>query len=165
MILLLFILPNSDAIKIVYSQALNEGDKLKIIKPILYGLNNKKEVFKITASSGVQLSDAKELLFDEVVGEMVMNRDTSTVSITSDKGMIYPSQESMNLLGNVTMKSTANYEAETEEATISLKNYDIWGEAPISMSSKYGTITANKFHFSNNKQTVTFEGNVITVIK
>lgn len=164
---LLFILPNSDRIKIVYSHALNEGDKLKIIKPTLYGLSNKNEVFKVTASSGVQSSDdkGKDFLFNNVVGKIVMNRDSSTVTLTADKGIIYPSQESMNLLGNVAIKSTSKYQAETDEATISLENYDVWGEVPISMSSQYGAITASKFHFFNNKQTIVFEGNVVTVIK
>lgn len=159
-----FFSPHEERLHISYAKAIDEGGRVKLMNPVLYGEDNKNQPFKILADDGFQSYEGKEAYFNNVIGEMVMSRNQAKMRISAKQCRIDLKDNYLDLVGEVLLHSKNNYDASTDKATMSLESNDVWGEVPIEVHSKSGEIKANKFHFQSMNKVLTFEGRVITII-
>jgi LPS export ABC transporter protein LptC len=159
-----FASPHQDRLKIIYADSIDEGERVKLVKPVLIGTNNNNEGFKLEALDGVQISKEKLAYFNTVSGEIEQFKSNSIVKINADHCELNLGTSIVKLIDQVHLISSKDYWLSTEKANISIKTKDVWGDLPINFKSAKGKIKADSFYFANKQQTLSFKGNVITVI-
>lgn len=156
--------PHEQRLKISYTKSIDDEGRMKLIKPVLYGMDGKRQAFKILAENGVQMHNGQEVFFEDVSGEIELSRDHSKIGVIARQCNIDTEENNLHLIGGVHLNSSDNYSALSEKVTISLRNNDIWSDMPIEIKSKSGQIKADTFYFKSNQKIMTFEGRVITII-
>jgi len=159
-----FLNPHEQRLQITYTESQDKEGKMRLLNPMLYGMDGKRQAFKIMARNGIQLHESEEVFFEDVSGEIELSRDRSKINMSAKQCIINTESSQMDLLNDVRLKSSNSYTAKTEKAYVSLKSNDIWSDMPIEVSSNSGEIKADKFYFNSNEKILTFEGHVMTVI-
>ena len=158
--------PRDNMLQISYAVEEVDGGKMKLTRPQLYGADGKKQVFGITADSGVRLDGVDEVVFNNVSGHLNLSRQGgAVVSLLSNHCSIDMKNNLVDLSDDVELRYDEQYAAHTKRAFISLKSNGIWTNEHIEIEGVKGSVKADSFYFDNNTHTLTFVGNVKTVIE
>lgn len=161
-----FLKPEEQRIQISYAEAQNDKEKVKLVKPSLFGIDNKNQHFKLTASSGVQLYNEEYAYFYDVIGKMELFQAEDVLSIAAKQCDVDLNKKQLRLTKEVILELGVNkYNAFTDVLCVSLRNGNMWGDKEIIVRSKTGEIKANSFNFNSQSRVLNFEGNVVAIIE
>ncbi|MFN7039115.1 MAG: LPS export ABC transporter periplasmic protein LptC [Alphaproteobacteria bacterium] len=131
-------------------------DKLSVAKAEFYSSSDKGEPFELFAKSVSQNSDG-EVLLHNISANLNVNTDQEMI-LSSESAIWMQQQKFLKLIGNVKIKADNDYEIETLEANLDLKNNFFNGSKQVKIDSKIGKLVANGFSFSKNENILNFNG-------
>ena len=148
----------------VKSVGLN-GTRVTMEQPKLAGFRKDGRAYSVSAESSVQdIRNPGTINLSGVTAKVAM-ADKSSAQVTAPSGVYDTKKEQMDFLGDVRVRSDSGYDLAMKSAEMDFKGSVLSTREPIVLSMKTGTINADSMTILNNGQQITFEGNVVTVMK
>jgi len=142
------------------------GTKITVESPRINGLQKNGSPFEIKARSGIQDTATPDLM--ELLGIRDTNfaaPDSSTTSISADRGIYDSLQDKMTLEGNVQIKSSTGYDLRLKTALIDFKTGGLSSTDPVQVLLDGGSVAARGLDVSDNGHKVSFDGDVTSMFE
>ncbi len=132
--------------------------RLTMANPRYYGVDEKNQVYSITADQAIQTDPEHNALeLKKPKGEMALE-DGSSLEIDAQTGYYLREGKSLNLSGGVNLYHDGGYEVHTQSADIDLEAGAAQGSEPVQGSGKFGEIESEGFHLTDRGKNIVFTG-------
>lgn len=137
---------------------------LAMVKPRLVGTSDDGLPFVVTAASAVQEGEGSpRVRLDDVNAELTLS-DGGVLRVAASAGIVDTAARQLDISGGIRFSSADGMEAETETAHADLKAGTIMGSSPITATSSFGRISADRFTFNKDTRQLHFHGRVRTLL-
>jgi lipopolysaccharide export system protein LptC len=137
------------------------GTKVTMAAPRLAGFTNDQRAYELTARAASQDVTKPNLLELQDIRAKVELQDKAVVELKAATGSYDRTSETLTLLDDILLTSTAGYEARLTQATVDVKAGHVVSQQPVDVKMLNGTLTANRLEIINKGEVARFEGNVV----
>jgi lipopolysaccharide export system protein LptC len=136
-----------------------------MMKPHLTGADGKGHPFVITADTAIQdLKNPKRAKLRKVEADLTLD-DNGWLNANAANGVVDMAAGSLVLGGGIDVYSDSGYVFHSQNASLDLKKWVVWGNNPVTGQGPTGTMRADRFHYDRGAHQLTLVGNVhMTVI-
>ncbi len=145
---------------------------LHMLSPKFSGFDSQNRPYLVNALTAIQDKEDQNLIrLTTIDGHVVLAKaenappDAITeLTLQANGGLLRSEEQTMELEGNVTLRSDNDYEFVTQWAFIDFETNHIHGSKPISGAGPRGAIEAQGFEVTEDGDRIVFKGNVQTTI-
>lgn len=124
--------------------------------PVYQGTDVNGQPYKISGLRAIQKTP--ELVLVEKVEGQLVRADGSFIALTADSAEYVKADDSIDLIGNVTVIDATGYNFTTPRAHVNVKTMEIDGNEKVEGIGPQGNILATGFKIRDNAKTITFGG-------
>ena len=143
-----------------------------MLSPKFSGFDSENRPYTIEALTAVQDREDPNLIrLTSINGHMVVSEsDQATKDVITDVelnasgGLLRTEQQTMQLEGNIKLRSNNDYEFNTQLVFIEFETNRIYGTDPVQVSGPRGSIEAEEFEVTENGDRLFFGGGVNTTL-
>ena len=144
------------AVPVVGSEADKQPEA--IVNAAYSGVDREGRPFAIKAKSVRNPPDDKAALQLMQPDAQITLKDGSLLTIEADQGVYRRDRDSLELLGDVTLKRGADLTVRTEQTTVDLRASSAFGNRPVGATSAQGTLSGTGFRIVAGGDTVFVSG-------
>jgi lipopolysaccharide export system protein LptC len=133
-------------------------ERMKIQSATYRGQDTKGQKFELQAGSAIQKSSAEPIVQLNQLAAGVELAD-GPATIRADQGRYDMDTQQVRVEGPVVARAPGNYQLDTSDATIDLKNRTMTSDGPATGTVPQGTFSANNMSANLQDRTVTLNGN------
>lgn len=140
------------------------GSKITMDAPRLTGFREGTQPYEVTAASATQdISNPSIVELQSITGQVQLENG-GQARINAATGVYNSQDESLNLTGDVRVRTDTGHDAKLSSASVDFKSGRIISEEPVTVTLSEGTISANRLDISDNGKHIVFEGKVQAVL-
>lgn len=146
------------------------GAGLKLENPQFAGVTDDGDPFVVTAASALPDGTSPDrIALESPKGELAMG-DGRSLTVTSTDGVIFRSDERLDLQGNVILRTSDGYRVLTERVEVNMNTRSAFAPGTVLATGPNGQIEANSVRIvgasdQGRDLTIFFEGNVRMVYR
>ncbi len=142
-----------------------EAGSLKMLEPVVKGVNDKNDAYEFVADSATQASrDADVMFLDRIRGRMA-GHDGKITTLTAPNGIHNNKADEMTFNNGAVVKREPDMTATFQTATVYMKKQTVISKTPVIVRLHESTIHAETMTLFWGDQRAIFEGNVRTHIE
>lgn len=136
------------------------GTKVTMEAPKLSGFKKDNKAYEVTAEQATQDIKAPTVVELSRLTARMEQEDKKSARLTSDWGRFDQSADTLELKGNVRVRTDNGYEADLASARVNVKTGDMVSAEPVTVRSLTGRISAERAEMRDNGRHAIFEGRV-----
>jgi lipopolysaccharide export system protein LptC len=142
------------------SKLIISGTKITMEAPRLAGFTRDDRSYEVTARAASQdLANPSILELKEIHARVEM-QNKAVIELTADTGMYDTKADTLRLIDNIVLSSSAGYKGRLLDALIEVKKGRIVSEHPVEVVMLEGSLNANGVEVTENGALVSFGGGV-----
>ena len=141
-----------------------DGSRVTMDKPKLSGFQKDGRAYSLTAATGVQDLKKPTLIELTEIEARIGMADKSNAQITAPKGLYDSTAETMEMSGDVNVRSDSGYDLRMTRVRMEFKTNHMASSEPVSLTMKSGTVKADTIEVLDTGHHIVFEGHVESVM-
>ncbi|MGI6245971.1 MAG: LPS export ABC transporter periplasmic protein LptC [Pseudochelatococcus sp.] len=140
------------------------GSKITMDAPRLSGFRDGTQPYEMTAASATQdVKNPSVVELQQITGHVQLDGG-GKAQIDAATGVYDSQAESLDLKGDVRVRTDNGYDARLSSAAVDFKGGRVVSDEPVTVTISEGTIAADRLDISDNGKRIVFEGNVQAVL-
>lgn len=140
------------------------GSKITMDAPRLSGFRAGTQPYEMTAASATQdVKNPSVVELQQITGQISLDGG-GKAEINARSGIYDSQKESLNLAGDVRVRTDTGYEAKLSSAAVDFKGGRVVSSEPVTVTITEGTISADRLDISDNGKHIVFEGRVHAIL-
>lgn len=162
--------PGSSPTEPVISPSEGEAGVVRMVNPKLRGRDNEGEPFQVLAETLIRRPDQANNITELEFPSLLDGADEDGVGrlrarIDAERGVYDSDAEILDLYADVDLSTETGYAFRTSHARIFIAERRAEGEEPVEGEGPFGTVSADRWSYTDDGAVLHFEGNVRTVIE
>jgi lipopolysaccharide export system protein LptC len=147
-------------LSMTYEKLGNIENDLAMIKPRLTGADGKGNPFVVTAEAAIQdAKNPKRARLKMIEADLALDKQ-GWINADAAGGNVDMAKGTLQLDGGINIFSDNGYELHSRSASLDLNSWTVHGHNPVTGQGPFGTLRADKFHFSRDDAQLVLDGNV-----
>jgi lipopolysaccharide export system protein LptC len=142
------------------SKLVISGTKITMEAPRLAGFTRDARAYEFTARAAAQDLAKPEVLELKDIRAKLEMQDKAQVEMSAASGLYDTKADTMHLVDDIRISSSAGYSGHLTEALIDVKKGSLTSDNPVEVVMLNGTLNANRMELINSGELVRFDGGV-----
>lgn len=154
---------DKEGLRIAFESVQEKAESLPMMSnPKFQGVDENNQPYTITADSAIQ-QDQETVQLANLQADIFLN-DNTWLNVSAQTGWLKTEAKTLDLSKQVYIFHDKGYEFRTERAYVDMQTHTVQGDQIVEGQGPMGTITADGFRLEQEREAITFIGNVKMVV-